>query len=269
MLLSANDLFFFATLFARVSGLFLLSPLLSSALLPRSSQLALTLFVSLLIAFSLYPDSHAFSSAYDLRLASSWILASIALLQEVALGYLLGFVFALLYEALFLAGQVMSFMMGFSFSEVFDPLSQSPQSSISQLLVIVTSLLLLSWDLHHEFFRTLAESFRLLPPWHYGLPPQMTTTVVQATSLLFLYGLKIATLSLCLLGFTVLGLAFLSRVLPEFNILFLSFPIRLFIGYFALAITLTYLPALVHQAFYDLECLAGRMMQQMAGATSL
>lgn len=68
-------------------------------------------------------------------------LWTLLLIKEVLVGYLIGFLFSLIFEAAALAGQVVGTLGGFSATELVDPLANSSQPLISRLFVLTVFVL--------------------------------------------------------------------------------------------------------------------------------
>ena len=125
----SNELTLFLLLIARFSGFFLLSPLFSGRAIPSNIRLGLAIACSLLIAPPLW-NQHIFTIEAPAFLAMH-------IVKELAIGYLLGFVFALLFEAAAFAGQVVGTLMGFSATELLDPLSSSQHPLMARFFSLV------------------------------------------------------------------------------------------------------------------------------------
>ena len=148
---NSQDILFLFYVLARVSGLFLISPLLTNRNIPSSVRVGIVLFLTLLIGFTLYPDYRGESPKFHLNSLVedqpfSYLQIGLIMLKEMCIGYLIGYAFTLIFEAVIVGGQVLGVLMGFSLIDVIDPITQSSRPLISQFFVIFLSLLLLSMD---------------------------------------------------------------------------------------------------------------------------
>lgn len=253
---SAEDIIFFFYLFARVSGLFLISPLLSTRQVPVSVRTFLSLFITLLLGMALYsdyrgPEPRLVVAELIPGTELSILMLALTLVKEVAIGFMIGWAFTIFYEATLLAGQLIGVMMGFSITEILDPVSNTSKGVISQLFSLTATLLIIVFDLHHVFIRVLADSFSTLPLGHYQLPYELLHDITHGTARLFQHGMQMAAIPFAILALVTIGLGFMARVMPEMNIFMVGFPLKILIGYYGLIFTITYFPLILRQAFEE------------------
>lgn len=266
---SGQDIIFFFYVLARVTGLFLVAPLLANQSVPMMTRIFLVVIMTMMLAMVLYPDYRGQSARFLISElgedgAPSFLMLGITTLKEVAVGYCIGLAFVIIYEAMMLAGQVVGFMVGFSVSEVFDPLSNVSQGLVGQLFVLTASLLILALDLHHEFLRLLANSFTILPLGEYHMPYGLVEDFTRGSGRLFVYGMKIGALPFVISAIVTIGLGFMARVMPEMNVFVLGFPIKIFVGYYGLLLAITFMPLILQQAFVECENLANIILGHIA-----
>lgn len=262
---TAEDIIFFFYLFARFSGLFMVSPLFSNNLLPQRVRVFLTVFTSLVVGLTLYPDYFGASAEYLVpELSGEVQLSLVAILlttfKELAVGYLIGFAFTIIYEATLLAGQVIGIMIGLSVTEMLDPISNIRQGLVGQLLSAVTTLLILSLDLHHAFLQVTVESFAVLPIGQADVKYELLHHIGQGTGRLFHHGMQISAIPFVILSLITLGLGFMARMMPEMNIFMVGFPLKIFVGFHALIFTFHYFPLILGRAFIEYRNLAEMMV---------
>ncbi len=222
-------------LFLRFIGLFLLSPLFSGKGIPRSVRIALAIACGLILAPPL-SALHTFSFA---KSSEFWIEAA----GQLLIGYLIGFLFALLFEAAAFAGQLIGTAMGFSATELLDPFFSSSYPMMGRLFSLIALALFFALDLHHELLRFLYETFRPLPQLNREIGP----VIIQGITLLFQQALAFAALPLTLLLSIIALFAVISRFFPIF---WVGFPLQLLAGIVAIASTLFLFIPLVEKGFY-------------------
>lgn len=231
-------------LFARLFGFTLLSPLFSG----RGVPVGLRFAFALTLTFLLLPPLAA-----QTQLTLPWEALILRLGAELVLGYLIGFLFALLLEAAALGGQLVGTLCGFSATELLDPLSGTRSPLMARLFTLIVLMLLLALDIHHLFLRTLFESFRVLPlaPNLFALP--IEGEIIQATARLFDQALSYAAIPLIMLLLTFVLFAIAARVLPDFPIFWTGFPIQLLIGFAAIALATATFADILTDAFLTLS----------------
>lgn len=264
-----ENLILFYYVLARVTGIFIVSPLLSNQAATTTVRVFITIFISLLLTITLYPEYSHISSPYLLsglsHLEYSWIPFSLNVLKELAIGYLLGFCFALIFEAVLLAGELIDAMTGFATPSTYNPMSGSNTNLLGPILLCAAALMALGMDMHHDFIRIIVESFKVIPLGDYHLPRDMLIHVTNGTGLLFDYAIKMAAIPFVILACATIGIGFTVRVVPEFNPLLLGLPMRVFVAYFTIMLAISYVPPIIRAAFQDFAQMSLVLMHHIAG----
>lgn len=238
----------------RVSGVFLVSPLLSNKSVSPTIRLYLSLFTAVLLAFVFYPEYFGQHAKYALPIikedntASLFILAMDAA-KELSIGYLIGFMFNIVFEALMLCGEMIDSMIGYSTAQFFDPFSSTFQSLLGQLLLLTGALFMLIYDYHHVFIKMVAISFSMFPLGHFELNSAIIGNITYGTSQLFVYAIKVGAIPIAVLACALVGIAFTIRVVPEMNLLLTGLPMRVLIGWYIMMIAMQHIPPVIKSAF--------------------
>lgn len=243
--MSSADLILALLFFSRASGFFLISPLFAKKNIP----VGLRFGFAALCTFVLTPP---LSIAFQMQFDSSLIL--IECIKELLIGYLLGFLFALIFEAAALAGQVVGTMAGFSIAEILDPQETQKTPLFSRLFTLTLFTLFLLFDLHHFLLRFLFETFRITPPL------SATLAISESSALLFQQALSYALIPIFFLGLVLITFAILSRALYQFPIFFIGFPLQLLIGIIATSLALSFFSDILQKAFFEFLTLAKRLL---------
>lgn len=260
--ISSEDLVFYFFIFCRFTGLFLISPLFSHHLVPYRVKLSLVVFSTLIIGTALWGDYRGINPHYQLP-SLSLVSIAISSVFEVGIGFLIGFAYAILYEAILLGGQLIGVMIGFSVTDLIDPLSNTSSGIVGQLLVILTTLLILSLDLHHIFLAMGAESFTTLPIGQAHLNQELLGAVQQGTGRLYHHAFQVAVIPFTVLSLITVVLGFLSRILPEMNIFMIGLPLKILIGTYSLFFTIHYFPLVLRQGFNEYHNFAQMLIRYM------
>lgn len=250
---------------ARVGGLFLVSPLFANATINASTRAILTMFMSILLGMVLWPQYFGESPRYVLQELQvneqlSVVLITFTIMKELAVGFLIGFCFNLIFEALLLAGQMVSVMIGFSIAEIIDPVSGTSQSTVAQVFTLSASLIMLALDLHHVFLWAITRSFEFLPIGQYEMNQSLLQDVTHGTSRIFTYGLRVPAVPYVILFLLTMALGFMAKVMPEMNIFMVGFPLRILVGFYGLVFALRYFPDIFQRAFREFHNLVERVI---------
>lgn len=240
------------SLFARIFGFCLISPLFAGRGIPQALRIGLAIALTLLLAPTFLATQKAPSLPSPLFLLN--------LVKEVAIGYLIGFIFSLLLEGAALAGEVVGTMMGLSATELLDPLANTSNPLMGRLFVALFVTLLLSFDLHHMFLRTLYESFQTLPITLYPFNQGVIVSVIGGTARLFQHALSYALIPLSFLFLLIILFAIVARLFPHFPLFWTAFPLQLLIGLWVMGLALGHYSEAFEHAFIELQNLIRRIL---------
>ncbi|MCH9627981.1 MAG: Flagellar biosynthetic protein FliR [Chlamydiales bacterium] len=240
----SSELYLCAALFSRLVGFFLLSPLFSQRGIPLWVRLGAALSCTLLLTPPLIQQTISITHPF---------LFAAGLLKELAIGYLLGFLFSLLFEAAAFAGQVVGTLTGFSATELLDPLSNSRHPLLARLFSLTLFALFLALDLHHPLLRVLYDSYA-------NLSPNLAFNVINATTRLFHHALAYAFFPLSVLLTLFLCFAILSRFFPNLQIFWTGFPIQILIGFGTIACTIGFFGQILQAAFHEMWSIALKIL---------
>jgi flagellar biosynthetic protein FliR len=172
------------------------------------------------------------------------LAAVLAVLQEVAVGLMLGFVLQLAFAIPLIAAEQISGTMGLAIATSIDPASGAQSGALGTFFGLVLSLLFYAIGAHLLWFELLIESYRLLPAGQFAFGAWRAQSVVMFMG----YGLATAAaialpvVLVLLLVQVVTGL--IARSAPSLNLFALGLPAGVLAGIAALIIAL---PVMVHQ----------------------
>jgi flagellar biosynthetic protein FliR len=220
--LNPEQLKIFLLVLIRVSVVFFLFPVFASPMFPVRLKAALTLVLSLLL-FSIV-------SVKPEALPTDPVGVLLMMGSELIIGLALGFCVRLFFSAAQLAGQLISFQMGFAIINVFDPQTGSQSSIIDQIAFWVIFLVFLMLDGHHAFISALVESFQILPFGSVQLGAPLLPALIQMITGMFVLGLKISAPALAALLFISAAFGISAKFAPQMNILIAAFPLKILVG---------------------------------------
>lgn len=265
---SASDIVFYFYILMRVLGLLIVSPLLSNRVIHPSIRLYLSIFIASLLMMVLYPQYHGSTAQFSLSeleivRPSSLLQIFLISIKELAVGYVIGFCFNIVFEAMLMAGELVDNMIGFSTAQFLDPFSYTFHSLLGQLLVISGALVMLIVDFHHIFIRIVADSFNLIPIGMYHMTPPLFEEITTGTSWIFVYAVKYAAIPLIVLAYGLVGISFTVRVVPEMNLLLTGLPMRVLIALLTMALTMGRIVPIFEDSFLAITRLAEQVVIYM------
>lgn len=234
----------FLVCFARVGTLMAVLPIFGGGQVPARVRIGLAVTMALVV----YPLAQPYIPQISFEVVSLALLV----LSEALIGLMFGFIAQMVFSAVELGGTAISYKMGFAAANVFDPQTQRQVSVIPQFQNVLAMLIFLSLDMHHIFLRVLAESYALLAPGQAGLSQGALGYVISLSSHIFVLGLKLAAPVLAVLILTSVVLGVMSRVFPQLNVFFLSFPINIGISLIVIGLTMNLVAAMLVREFNGL-----------------
>lgn len=207
---------------ARVSGLVISAPVLSSVLIPARIRIFF-IFVLCWICAPFVSDK------LSLNDFNGWYLVYVV--QELGIGLLMGFVMQLVFQIFILGGQIISMQAGLGFAVMTDPSSKASVPLISQFYLLLVTLIFLALNGHLAMLDALIESFRMMPVGEVTLSNSTVWDVIMFSSWMFKEAVLISIPALLALLIVSLSFGIMARAAPQLNIFSLGFPISLLMGF--------------------------------------
>ncbi len=212
--------------FTRISAALLVAPIFSA----RSVNLRFRLALVAALTFVVYP-------LYDWPIIDVLSgLGLVLLLQQIALGILMGLILQISFGAISAAGDFIAISMGVSFSMMSDPNNGHQTPVLSQLLVLLASLLFLTLGAHLVLIEMLLDSFRLMPIDGVRFDLAMVNDFIQWSGIIFAGGMMIALPVMITLLVTNMAMGVVARAAPTLNIFAVGFPAAMLVGFVTLVI---------------------------------
>jgi len=228
----------FALVLFRLSGLVMTAPIYSSTLMPRRVKAAMTLVIAAMI-FPLVRSQ----APENLTLAT----AVVGGVGELMIGAIIGLALSAMLSGAEVAGLMVGREAGLAIAEVFDPTQNEQASVTGQVYTITLTLIFLIAGGHRATMAALLDTFDVIPLLSFRLDESFVVMLVEMVASAFIMGIRVAGPVLIALFLLGTGLAFLSRTMPQLNVLTVGFTVRALL---ALGIAATAL-ALSQDVFLD------------------
>ncbi len=164
--------------------------------------------------------------------------------REVLVGLVLGFVTRLFFFAVSMAGEIVSISTGLGQAQMYNPIMGSMSNAMEQFYSIIATLVFLSMNGHHTVILGIVESFSSTPVAELSFGYSSFAELVMKIQSFFIIGIKISAPVLVSMMIIQLGMALLSRVVPQINVMVTSSSVTVLIGFFIMFVSL---PLLVMQ----------------------
>ncbi len=213
----------------RIGAMVGVAPVFGSGMVPVRIRLVLTLALTLLL-FPVLPPMPAVEP-----LSAPGLLVSV---QQVLIGLAIGFSLRLVFSAMTMAGQTVATSMGLGFASTVDPQNGVQVPVVSQLYVILATLLFLVLNGHLLLIELVAGSFTSLPVAVDGLTRQGFWHLLSWGSEMFAGAMLVALPIVASILLLNISFGVITRAAPQLNIFAVGFPLTILMGFIIVWLTL-------------------------------
>ncbi|CAM3062922.1 flagellar type III secretion system protein FliR [Paenibacillus taichungensis] len=242
-------------MFCRIASFFVTAPVFSARNVPNSIKIGLSAFVTFTV-YMVYGIDQVVPT--DL----SYILLVI---REILIGLLLGFVAYLLMTAIQTAGTFIDLQIGFGMANVYDPMTGASAPLTGNFKYAFAVLLFLTMNGHHYLLDAIVYSYRWIPLSNVFFlrlaDGSIAEFLVHTLGQSFMLAFQMSAPIVVALFLTDVGLGFLAKTAPQFNVFAVGMPLKVLVG---LAILLLLVPSFAF-VFSQLFEVMFRSMEKLLG----
>lgn len=243
MKISFDSWWITATLLAaiRISPLFIMAPGLGSLHIP---MMARGLFVLGLASMLIAAPLQSTGATLPTDIGGLFLMA----MSELLIGATLAFGLMAGFAAFQFGGRILDLQIGFGIANIFDPLTRAQMPMLGSALQLAALMVFFSMDGHLVILQGVAFSLERIP---LGTPftELPIAAIVAQFGTMFTFGLAIVAPVMIVLLLLDVGLAVISRTMPQVNIFFVTIPIKIFVGLLVLAISVQYMEPIMRKVF--------------------
>lgn len=218
----------FSLVFARVTGLFMMTPILTSGSIPIQ--------VRALLAVSFAAASYPFvpEGVLPATVGDIWVLVPL-FIGELAIGFILGLFAQLPMVAVQIAGYIMGYQMGLAIAQAYNPELDTESGIIGQLLFFLAAMIFALIGGLEIMFVAVATTFESIPigavtGWTIPLEP-----VVGLLHAGFELALRLSAPIMAVVMLILLAIGFATKTMPQINVMTVGFALKILAGIGALA----------------------------------
>jgi flagellar biosynthesis protein FliR len=237
----------FALLLGRAGGLVAMAPFFGERLVPRKVRILLVAAFAFLMAPLATTLPAVPQGLGDLVTA---------MVGEIAVGVAMGFLGRLTLLSFSVAGEIISFQMGFAMAAMMDPMQPYRQTVMGRWMWLAAMTLFMAFGGHHILLRALAATVQTMPPGTAFLDSGIVAAMTRSCADTFNTGMRIGAPALGILLITSTALGILARSVPQMNVFIVGFPLKITAGILGL---MWMLPHLVGAAQFDIAELVHRL----------
>lgn len=220
----------FLMISSRVMGLMITAPVFSNRFVPIQVRYAL----SVLLAFAVLPSVPA--PTYEAEGARLLL----AVLLDMLVGMVIGFVTYMVLAALQMVGALMDLDMGFTLVNVLDPVTGQNDSLLGSFFQLTTVIFYLAVNGHHWLIRAMVQSYELIPA---GGPIVVTGGALYVAHLfgaVLSIAIQIVLPFTAVMLITMLALSGVNRAVAQMNIFALGLGTKSLLGLLTLVFLFAY-----------------------------
>lgn len=231
----------FLLVVCRLSGLFMIAPVLASASIPVKAR-ALLVFVLALCMFGLVPRGAAEPLPQDV------LTLCAAAVMEVFLGMVIGLLMLLPVAAVQLSGTIMGQQLGFGLGQVINPALESESDLLSETLMGIALAAFIVMGGLEALFVAVANTFAKVPLGTVSVGATPSDLVLGAFGSGLDLALRVCSPVLGILFIETIASAVVMKTMPQINILSIGFAIKIIIGLLALGLALASIDGAMHDS---------------------
>jgi flagellar biosynthetic protein FliR len=226
----------------RVSGLMIYGPIFGSPIIPPQVKI----FLALTLGLAAYPALLG-SGAVEAPPLELFALAPL-IISELMIGLVLGFAASLPIIGFQTGGLIMGQQMGLGFATFFNPAMGDEADILGQIMFFLAVATFLIIGGHEALILSLLNSFDRIPVGAFSMDADVLSLVAGMLLSSFELALRIAAPLLAIIFLESVAMGFVSKSVPQLNILSLGFPLRILVGMAIIALGLVILHEVLLEA---------------------
>jgi flagellar biosynthesis protein FliR len=253
-----------ALVVTRMVALVQIVPYMGGEAVPQTVKMGLALAMAILVYPAVWMQGGA------MAIPEGTFAIALLITKEIFVGVMLGFVCALAFEAIRMAGQIIDNTAGLTQATTMVPQLPDRISPTSNFLYQLAIVFFFAVGGHRVFLWALTQSFQILPPHEFiaighGMD-EVALVVLRLTADAIALGVLMAFPVVAAIMLTNFFLALVNKSAPQINVFFLGMPLKAVLASAVVLLSLeVILGQLLERALDDLEVLID-LMHVMAGA---
>lgn len=207
----------------RMAGIMIFAPLLGSASIPMPIKALLVLVISAAI----FPQIDITTASSSVLFSEGFMSLAFSVAREMLIGLVMGFALLLMFLGVQVGGELISQQMGLSLAQISDPLSNSNTDILTKFYLMLATLIYVLMNGHLILIGTLVQTFDTVPLLSATFNKGMLDIMLSILSASFMLGIRVAGPAVAAIFLATIALGFISRTMPQLNILAAGFPIRI------------------------------------------
>jgi flagellar biosynthetic protein FliR len=219
-------------IFLRIVSAFVTSPVFSNKSLPVLPKI----IIAFIIAYIIFLSIDTSTVKFDVTIWSLFYYA----FKEIITGLIIGFMLNFVFYGISFAGHIIGFEMGLTIAEIFNPMEETNNNVVGEVIYITALLVFFLINGHHYVIRGLAYSFTVVHLGKFSINASVYDLLVKYSASIFIIAVKIASPILVSFFLVNLGEAVVARVMPQVQIFFVTQPLKLGMGFLLMVVAIPF-----------------------------
>ena len=232
-----------------------------NVIFPSGTPKVFKVMFSIFISFIISPFIQADIAVHSL---SQLIIYA---LMETLTGLVFGFITNMCFNSLKIAGSLIDQQLGLSMANIYDPNTNTQNTLIETILYWLGVMIFFSMNGHHQLIAGIKNSFNLVKVGQLILSGNFDY-VINVFVQCFIIGIKIAVPMILSLLIAELLIGFISKSVPQLNVMVVSMPLKLLMGIIFIMIALPFLINKMHHLFNQIPSILDGTLSMNSDAIS-
>jgi len=235
-------------IFMRMLGCIIFNPILGRKNIPVILKVGLTLMLSV-FSYQMVP-------AQTIEM-TSYLVFFVTLLQQLLIGYMVGFVIQLFLSVLLISGENIDMQIGISMSKIYDPQSNISMPLSSSLINTMFILIFFATNAHLTLIRIFTELCIMVPYGTLQFKPELFKNLAGLFTMVLIYAVKMALPILAAEMITEIAVGLIMRAVPQIDVFVINIQLKVIVGFLVILIMVpplaTFLEKLISLMFDNIN----------------
>ena len=235
----------FILILMRMASFVYTAPFFNTSGTPQKTKVGFSVFLSILV-YSLQGS--------DVSVSYNGVIGYAALvLEEVAVGLLLGAVTSFCTQIILFSGKIIDMDTGISMAQIYDPTTR-----------MQVGIMLIVSGLHRYLVAAIVETYNAIPVGGVKFSSTIYTDILKFVSEYFVIGFRIALPVFAVMLLVNCILAIMAKVSPQMNMFVVGIQLKLFVGLLVIYFTISMLPAVSGYILEEIETIFAALVRGMS-----
>ncbi len=245
----------FALVFMRMTGAVMFNTVLGRTNIPNAYKGALIFMLTLML--------YVAAGGVLQHEPGTMVEFGVMLVQELFVGFVLGFSMELFFMVVRFASSIMDQTMGLSMAQVYDPTTRTQMTVSSGLYYAFLFMLFMAVDGHVHLIGLYFTSARLIPFGKVQFRPELYEMILELFKSNIVMGLQFAFPIIAMELVTEAAVGILMRMIPQINVFAVNFQLKIAVGMMMLVYLFSPMADRVHVILRDMFLYMERLLVLM------